>query len=161
MERFLVDEMLGALARNLRMLGYDAASGSGELASLAQRAAAEGRWLITRRPLGEGKPLAVETLRILPDEPERQIVHVLRAVGQPPPPSHWFGRCLRCNRLLEEMAWKEALDAVPEYVARTHRRFRRCAACGRVFWAGTHRERMCRRIHGWLREARFRGEEKP
>ena len=48
-------------------------------------------------------------------------------------------RCPRCNEPLREMGREEARDRVPPFVFQTQREFRSCAACGRVFWRGTHR----------------------
>jgi uncharacterized protein len=151
---FLVDRMLGTLARNLRMFGFDAEFASGRLAGLSQRAQAERRCLLSRRSLIEAKPSSFSFLRIPSDCPSLQVVQVLRALSLTPSPALWFSRCLRCNYPLVDLRWDAALGLVPEHVMHVHRRFRQCRRCGRIFWAGTHSLRMRRTMEEWVEDAR-------
>ena len=51
-------------------------------------------------------------------------------------------RCLRCNVKLERMSREAAAGRVPLHVWQTQDRFTRCPRCGRIYWPGTHWERM-------------------
>jgi hypothetical protein len=65
-------------------------------------------------------------------------------------PDQSFSRCPVCNGALE-VADREAVRAhVPAYVAETHRTFRRCPCCGRIYWRGTHWQRMEQNLAGYL-----------
>jgi|YNPNPStandDraft_1061719.scaffolds.fasta_scaffold03450_5 uncharacterized protein with PIN domain len=153
--RFLVDRMLGALARNLRMVGFDASyAPGGPWRSLLERAVGEGRWLLTKKYDPTRARFKVPLLKILHDDPGRQVVQVLRSLHLTIDPTLWLGRCLRCNTPLSDLTREEARPWVPEYVAYTQGRFRRCPSCGRVFWPGTHSDRMLRTIEEWIQEAR-------
>ena len=85
---------------------------------------------------------------------------VLAALGLAPGPADLFRRCLRCNAALEETDAEAARRLVPPFIARTQERFRRCPACDRLYWRGTHALRMRRRLErmGVLSAASLAGE---
>lgn len=148
MERFLVDRHLRKLGKWLRILGYDTRCERGELNDERLREAArEGRIVLTRRrysgPLPtEGGPMVLEGERV-----EAQLDEVCLKLGLHPEPASRLTRCIRCNRLLEASDGKRLAGLVPVYVLERHERFSRCAACGRIYWPGTH----CQRIEAAIR----------
>ncbi len=138
--RLLADGMLGRLARWLRVLGYDTAYASDtDDAELLRRARAEGRVLLTAdRALAKrrgARTMLIET-QILAD----QLRQVRDTLG--PPPGHEFSRCVACNGELFPVDKSALADRVPPYVLATHKEFYRCHDCGRIYWPGTHVERM-------------------
>jgi uncharacterized protein with PIN domain len=151
--RFLVNGMLGTLARNLRMLGFDAEYDSGDLTRLMERVGREGRWLLTRRDVERMGPAPVVVLRITQDRPALQVIEILRSLSYPVDPTRWFSRCLRCNRTLSLLPREEAREMIPEFVAQTQPSFRQCPSCRRVYWPGTHSHRMRSTIEGWVKAA--------
>lgn len=149
--RFLVDEMLGNVARDLRLLGYDATSGTGhtdpELLHLAQ---SQGRTLLTRDRNLARRARGVACLLVGEPVPRRQIVEVLRAFGLGASPGGPFSRCLACNGSLRGLPADEAAVGVPDHVAITAIDFRECPQCGRIYWPGTHLNRLRQRIRELL-----------
>lgn len=138
--RFVVDVMLGRLARWLRALGYDTRySASADDPALAALARLDDRILLTRdRELARRRGLRVVLLNA--DQLAEQRREVMRAI--PLDTTRAFTRCLECNAMLEETGRQAARDLVPPYVYQTHTRFKRCPACGRVYWRGTHWAQM-------------------
>ncbi|MEW6602081.1 MAG: Mut7-C RNAse domain-containing protein, partial [Nitrospirota bacterium] len=57
-----------------------------------------------------------------------------------------YSRCSLCNGLLEDVPKVQAQEHVPEYVYRTTEDFRKCPACGKFYWEGTHRERLIKKL---------------
>jgi uncharacterized protein with PIN domain len=53
-----------------------------------------------------------------------------------------FTRCRECNELLVDVAKADVVDRLPEKVRGFYERFKRCPGCDRVYWEGTHFERM-------------------
>lgn len=53
-----------------------------------------------------------------------------------------FSLCLACNVPLAPTDKREVIDHLPEQVARAQQRFWRCPRCRRVYWPGSHYERM-------------------
>ncbi len=149
--RLLLDAMLGKLARWLRLLGYDACYSRDDDATLAHRARAEGRILLTRdRELARRRGLRV--LLVEAQEPEAQLKEVLRSLPALPPRTP--PRCMHCNAPLRPITHEEASRLVPPYVAAHHTGFRQCPRCGRVYWHGTHWAGIARLLEAARREER-------
>jgi hypothetical protein len=139
--------MLGRLARWLRLLGYDTAyENDATDHELARRARGEGRILLTRdQQLSNRRGL--ETLLIQSQELAQQVQEVREGIGPPPDPS--LSRCSICNVVLEDLTAEDVVDRVPPYVLKTHRKFRHCPRCGRVYWSGSHVETMDEQLEGF------------
>jgi uncharacterized protein len=140
--RFLADAHLGGLARLLRMVGVDTLFETTitdrEILELAAR---ERRVVLTRdRELLKCRDLLhgcfVHALK--PEAQLREVVaryaleHHMRL----------FTLCLHCNLPLEAIGKGAAAKRVPERIAERYAEFVRCAGCDRIFWQGSHWERM-------------------
>lgn len=141
--RFVVDSMLGRLARWLRILGFDTwyfrEIDDRELLKIHEDT---GRVLLTRdtrmvRCRGIGRRLLVKS-----DRWEDQLRQVVQAFSLDVRRESMLTRCLLCNRLLERLRPEEAYRRIPDYVAGSTSVFCACKSCGKVYWAGTHRKRM-------------------
>ena len=140
--RFVADAHLGGLARMLRMLGFDTLFRNDfeddELCTVSIR---EERVVLTRdRELLKCRSIThgcfVHALR--PREQLREVVQRLQLATSAQP----FTLCLHCNLPLAPVD-KDAIRAqLPLAVAHTYRRFHRCAGCDRVYWEGSHWQRM-------------------
>ncbi len=136
--------MLGTLAKWLRILGYDTlfdpALDDRQLVRLAR---AEDRVLLTRdRELARRR--GVRVLLITSQRLDDQVLQVLSDLHLDS--DRAFSRCPVCNDLLEPMDREAARLRVPVYVARTQETFNYCPTCQRVYWRGTHRQRMDERL---------------
>lgn len=133
--------MLGRLAKWLRVLGYDTVfSPSLDDPDLARIARAEGRVLLTR-DTALARRRGLRAILIRSDRPREQLLQVAAALdlslaGVTLP------RCLRCNSALIDVDREAVAGLVPPYVLATHTAFRRCPQCGRVYWRGTHWQRI-------------------
>lgn len=152
--RFLTDPSLGKLARWLRVLGYDTLYyRQMDLGSMMERARKEDRVVLTRAiPLREKlAAAALPHLFLRSDHLEEQLREVIRAFSLPAR-SGPFSLCLVCNERLREVA-KEAVEGrVPDFVYETQDHFVSCPRCHRVYWSGTHRQRMEAKIRACLGE---------
>jgi uncharacterized protein with PIN domain len=136
--------MLGTLAKWLRILGYDTIYDHAlDDHGLVRLARAEDRVLLTRdRELARRR--GVRVLLVESNHLDSQIDQVLSHFALKPDRS--FSRCPVCNELLEPIDRQNVLSRVPAYVARTHETFRCCPTCQRVYWRGTHWQRMDERL---------------
>lgn len=143
--RFFADSMLAGLARWLRVLGHDAAHEAAiDDAELVRRAAEERRLVLTRdRGLAEGW-WTDGVLLLRSDRPLEQLREVAEATGIGPAAP--FSRCTRCNLPLGDPPADAVESRVPEDVRSGGRPLRGCAGCGRVYWEGSHTERMRRAV---------------
>ena len=156
MERFVADRMLGKLAKWMRVLGYDVVylrqAADQEILKQLQ----DGRTLLTRnRRAGlwqqQGRVFVVDA-----DDPKEQLREVVRGLGLSKIDEALFSRCLSCNRLLEKVSREEVREQVPEYIWQAQNRFYRCKGCNKVYWSGSHSERMRQRLKKILAEGEQR-----
>lgn len=145
--RFIADRNLGTLTKWLRILGYDTLyeRGNADLDFL-RKAAAEGRIALTRKRNLACRPHPACLVVVKADRTPDQLAEVLEALTIIPNPVKRMTLCLRCNKPLEAIPKETAEGLVPVYVYQKYRQFRRCPLCGRIFWPGTHRERVEERL---------------
>ncbi len=142
--RFAVDVMLGRLARWLRIVGWDTLYDNHfEDEELVRVAVEEDRLLLTRdRKLILRKPARDRSLLIESDTPWEQLLQVIGDLQLEVRGSRILSRCLVCNETLQNTRPADLLERVPPYVLSTRRTFRCCPSCKRVYWRGTHRQRV-------------------
>jgi hypothetical protein len=141
--RFIADRTLGKLAKKLRVLGFDVVYWrGGNLEGALKAAASEGRALLTRsrrvQEKTEGLPIHV----VEANDPRQQILEVLSAFKLRPEADQFFSRCLMCNEALVPIPKGEAEGKVPDFIHRTYDSFHICPRCHRIYWPGTHFQRM-------------------
>lgn len=136
--RFIADVHLGALARQLRLLGFDTLYDAGaDDATLASRSA-HGRRILLTRDVGLLKRAAVTRGHWLrATEPRRQLEEVITAFSLQRDLAP-FTRCTVCNGLLRTVTRVSVAGRVPPRVHARFRRFWECRRCGRIYWRGTH-----------------------
>lgn len=148
--RFVVDAMLGRVARELRLLGYDAVfERAADDSALLRRAQAEDRILLTRDRGLAARARGVRCLVLHSDLPLGTTREVMAALGEVRPPGV-LSRCTECNALLEPLPKEEARERVPDHVANGVLRFLHCPGCGRVYWPGTHAARLEEKVRRLL-----------
>jgi len=144
--RFIVDTMLGRLARWLRAMGYDTLyPGQAADRQLLQIARAEERILITRDRM-LARLAHPQGCLITAEQVDEQIREAIAQLALAPAASEWLSRCLECNARLEPRDTATLSTLVPDHVLRTQREFMGCPGCGRIYWGGSHAERMLERL---------------
>jgi uncharacterized protein with PIN domain/sulfur carrier protein ThiS len=140
--RFALDVHLGKLARLLRRFGFDASYANSATDEEIVRAARREKRIILTRDRGLLKRRAVtHGYLVRSSQPQEQLAEVLRRFdcrGQ----VRMFTRCIECNRPLVRIDAERAAARVPPLVAAAYSDFSVCEECGRVFWKGSHWERM-------------------
>lgn len=138
--RFLLDVHLGGLARQLRILGLDAAyEPDADDPELASRAAAEQRVLLTQdRGLLRRRTVVAGAL-VRGAGTAVQLDDVLDRFA--PPLAPWT-RCATCGGLLQPVPREDVLADLRPGTRQTYRDFSRCPRCGRVYWRGAHARRL-------------------
>lgn len=144
--RFVVDVNLGRLARLLRVLGFDVWwSSAADDQTLADISLDQQRILLTRdRGLLKRRTIT-HGLFVHSQHPEEQTLEVLRRLDlrrriKP------FTRCVRCNGQLAAVAKDEVIDQLEPLTRRYYDEFSQCPECGRIYWAGSHFEKLSRLV---------------
>jgi uncharacterized protein with PIN domain len=83
-------------------------------------------------------------------DPEAQTAEVLRRFSLLAPPGGLapFTRCLECNGLLQAVPKEDVLErlAGEPLTLRYYDVYRQCTMCGRIYWAGTHFDKLAKRV---------------
>ena len=144
--RFVADVMLGRLAKWLRIAGFDVLYSNtfsdSELVNISNR---EGRVLLSRDTRLLVRKAVRLFIRLESQDLRTQIRQVFKALDLAGLPSV-LTRCLSCNEALQETARESVRGIVPPYVFQTQSQFKSCPRCGKVFWAGTHRNSVVRTL---------------
>jgi uncharacterized protein with PIN domain len=151
---FLCDEMLKGLARWLRAAGYDTevcAAGVPDRL-LLHRAIHDKRLLLTRDyKLLEFRFAENPVIWLDCNNTESCITALSKKI-----PVNWllnpFSRCLRCNTPLIT-ASADKIRRVPEASQKLAHPLLYCPACDKVYWEGSHVERMRARLNSWARQS--------
>lgn len=144
--RFLVDENVARLALLLRALGFDAAyHRTWDDEHIAELAVKEGRVVLSRdRALL--KRSAIEHGRLIRsqvvDEQLQEVLGHFRVTNR----VRAFSRCLRCNVITESVDKAEILHLLEPKTRIRYKSFRCCPVCKRIYWHGTHYERLMARF---------------
>ncbi|HHE54906.1 MAG TPA: twitching motility protein PilT [Caldithrix abyssi] len=144
--KFILDCNLGKLTRKLRMLGFDCLYQNDYSDQQIVDMALNQKRIILTRDIGLLKNKAVtHGYWVRSTNPAQQLNEVLNyfdLFNQIQP----FTRCLDCNGLIEEVPKKKIEEQLPARVRQTFNQFYRCQQCGKVYWQGSHYDRMLESI---------------
>ncbi len=148
---FVLDVHLGKLGRKLRMLGFNADykkfRNDDMLAEISEK---KGRVLLTRdRQLLMRKNIThgLYVRSTDPDEQVKEVVERLDLYRLIKP----FSRCMACNGDLQPLKYgsnefEKLKKRIPPGVREWCREYYRCNSCGKIFWKGSHFQKMDRFI---------------
>lgn len=145
--KFIIDGMLGKLARWLRLAGHDVIYikelGVGiekEDAALVEKAKLEGRILLTSdvELNGRARRAGVKSFLVSGNDVVSQLVEISKLGGQKVEIDLENSRCPVCNGPLRTAEPREVEGSVPAAVAKSHRQFWVCSDCGKAYWRGGH-----------------------
>jgi uncharacterized protein with PIN domain len=143
---FVLDVHLGKLARLLRMLGFDALYRNDyEDPEIVRIAIAQQRIILTRDRGLLFHRAVTHGIYVRSADPMQQAAEVVRRfdlAGAIQP----FRRCMACNGLIEPVQ-KAAIEHELQPLTRVyHDDFSRCLDCGRIYWKGSHYDRLVERL---------------
>lgn len=149
--RFVADEMLGRLAKWLRILGYDTTYAPRiSDYELIRQGALEGRIILTRDKKLPQKTVHPAVVVLESETYVEQCAELVRKLKLPVLEEKIFSRCLDCNTpvtVVEDLGKIQSL--VPPYVYERHRSFHQCPACEKIYWSGSHYENTLRKIRAF------------
>jgi hypothetical protein len=146
---FLCDQMLGTLAKWLRIYGFDTFYANSTISDdkIIMISKKENRCLITR-----DEELAFrckkENIKIIHfkvvdlDEQLNLVLHGLEIDKD-----KFLSRCILCNYELSKIKKDQVKDKVPTKVFQNHEKFWFCKKCDKIYWVGSHTENMMKKIN--------------
>lgn len=145
--KFIADEMLGRLAKWLRMLGYDTIYKTPTSdSSLVNQAFREQRIILTRDTRLIERKYIPRYILIKSDDYNEQLKQIIKDLNLQPNPNLFFSRCILCNTEIESISKDLVQKKVPLYIYETQKSFLHCPKCDKVYWAGTHVEMAKERL---------------
>jgi uncharacterized protein with PIN domain len=155
--QFIVDSNVGRLARWLRIAGFDAVfTNDLDDNRLVRLALSEGRVLLTKdAQILKRRVATTGRLKVILIESEevkaqlRQVVKALNLEDKIKP----FTLCLECNQPLVTRENEEIKGLVPPYIFQTQTQYMQCPVCQRVYWRGTHWQKMSQELERIVSES--------
>jgi uncharacterized protein len=141
--RFIVDGMLGNIAKKLRIMGFDTEfwlTANDDF--LINKCMNEPKLLVTR---DRGLYLKIskmgkKCLLLLDNDEVRDLVFILEDCGikyvEPVPNVNT--RCTICNGILNKIDKTIVSNPIPEKVYKSISNIYRCSKCLKIYWDGTH-----------------------
>jgi len=146
--KFLCDQMLGTLAKWLRVYGFDTffANSILEDKDLIEIAKKEQRALITRdKTLAQvARRENLKVFEIKSTDIDEQLKQVLRDINVDE--KQFFSRCLLCNSPISLIDKNKVKDKVPKLVYKNNQKFWYCSKCNKIYWKGSHHDNMLKKI---------------
>ncbi len=140
--KFIVDVMLGTLAKWLRIMGFDTIYDTRFTDDdLFFKAHQEQRILLTK-----DADLAFKmnprfsyylSEKKLPDQ-LRKVINHFQLTAE----ISIFSRCVRCNEKIKPIKKEIIKDKIPAYVFQTTKEFFYCCYCEKIYWPGSHVEQV-------------------
>lgn len=140
--KLILDVHLGKLARYLRLLGFDTfyetTMDDEEIILIAAR---EKRIILTRDVQLLKHNQVTHGYWVRSQEPGKQLKEVIRRLdlsGKFKP----FHRCMECNNIIRRVNKGDIIDQLKPKTRLHFEDFYRCEGCMRIYWNGTHYQRM-------------------
>jgi uncharacterized protein len=140
--KFAADTTLRRLSKWLRIMGYDCIYP----AVFDEQKFDDKRLFLTRSASVKGTGIVFIGCNNIKDQ-IAVLTRILPIMENIQP----FSRCVVCNIALKILKKDEVLGDVPDHIHRTHDNFRFCSNCKRVFWPGTHKEKMEKQIETFFK----------
>jgi len=158
--RFLVDGMLGGLARWLRILGYevryDASAKDNNLLTIAGK---ENMILLTRDEELHQRAIAkkIVSALVVGETEEERLAQMAKAFDVRLETNMAETKCPECGANLMEKSKTDLADEVPEESLKRYNQFWKCSNqnCGKVYWVGSHWKQIRQTLEEATRLARL------
>jgi uncharacterized protein with PIN domain len=155
-ERFLADAMLGKLCRWMRFLGYDVeyADSSMEDDDIIRKCSTCGLILITMDV--DLSQRLERSILLRSFDIDDQLLTILDAypIGK----EKEMSRCPVCNGILDLKSGFMG-NSVPEAISRNFHEFWECTGCGRIYWKGSHYDKITKKLSELRDENNIRREK--
>ncbi len=146
--KFVLDVHLGTLARYLRMLGFDTLYRNNlEDQEIINISLADQRIILTRDLLILKNGQVTHGYFVRETAPLKQISEIVRRFDLKDRMNP-FHRCIECNGVIEKVE-KTIIDSkLKPNTRKAFQEFYQCRSCGKVYWKGSHYDRMMKVVEG-------------
>ena len=146
--KILCDQMLGTLAKWLRILGFDTFYANADMSDedLLNIAKGENRTIFTRDKelIIRGKNKNLNFMAIETTDLDLQLNQVLKHVNIDE--KSILSRCTLCNTVLDKVEKNKVQGKIPSKVFENNEKFWFCSKCNKFYWMGSHYNKMINKI---------------
>ena len=150
--KILCDQMLGSLASWLRFMGVDTFYTTDRISDdeILQKAIHEQRTLITgdKELIIRARKQNIPIIPVTTSDLDDQIRLVISMI--PVEMEKILTRCSLCNALLDSIEKQLIAEQVPLKVYQRQSEFWKCPTCARIYWKGSHYDRIVEKIESCL-----------
>lgn len=144
--KFIVDVQLGNLSKYMRMLGFDTVYKTGcnenEIINISLK---EKRTILTKNRELLKRNEVTHGYWVRNKELKQQIGEIINRFDLRNEIKE-FTRCMECNNLLEKVEKEKVINRLLEKVKQYQQEFYYCQKCDKIYWKGSHYERMLETI---------------
>ena len=150
--KFILDVHLGKLAKSLRLFGFDAFFDTNfSDVEIVRYSLSDDRIILTRDKELLLRKDAINGCRIMSQRPDEQLKEVFRKYDLTNRINP-FTRCRECNSLLEGVPKEEIIQRLNPRTREYYNNFKKCTLCDRIYWEGSHYERMRKYIDSVIKD---------
>ena len=139
--KFVVDGMLGKVARWLRMLGYDTKYFNDMSDDEILKVASEEKRILLTKDYQFFKKANIHGVRAIFVEGEthvEKLANLSKQLNIKLEININYSRCPKCNAEIRPINKEAVKDKIPPSTYRIHNEFWVCSKCGQVYWKGSH-----------------------
>jgi len=148
---FLVDGMLGNIAKKLRLFGFDSEYFSNiDDSKLIEKAKNENRIIISRdrHLIDRAKKNEVLSIYVTKENEIEQFLEILETTNlQLNGISGDVARCTKCNSTTSQISKLKIGNKIPQEVLEFNDKFWKCDKCEQIYWEGTHIKNLQKFVH--------------
>ena len=147
--KFIIDNDLHPLCRALRILGFDTLfRGNTSIKEVIRSGIEDHRIWVRKDVEGVGNQYGIRYFLVHSDDEAEQLKELeeqysLSRYSQP------FSCCIKCNLPLEKTSRADVKPQIPQRIYQAFAEFYICAGCGRVYWQGSHWQKMKEKLSNW------------
>jgi len=146
--KYLCDQMLGTLAKWLRLCGFDTFFTNSDIddKELLDISRNENRILITRSKqiIDKGRKKNLKIIELTTTDLDKQLEIVLKKVKIDE--KLILSRCSLCNTILVTIKKEEVIDKIPKISYENSEKFWFCSKCKKYYWMGSHFDNILMKI---------------
>ena len=148
---FLVDSMLGNIAKKLRLFGFNSEYISDiDDSKLIEKAKNENRTIISRDRslIDRTNKNEISSVYITKENEIEQFLEIAKTTHlQFDEISGDSARCAKCNSPTSKINKIEIENKIPKRVLEYHDKFWKCDRCDQIYWEGTHIKNLQEFVH--------------
>ena len=139
---FIVDAMLGNVAKKLRLLGFDSTYFSDiDDSDLLEKAKNENRIIISKDSnlIQQAKKNKIPSIHISKEDEIEQFLEILKTIPlEFDVISGDTARCPKCNSETSSISKSSLENKISQRIIEYHEKFWKCNGCDQIYWEGTH-----------------------